>query len=122
MLTDTFKKNQPNHQLAVQSVREHLYEANSNEQIEVHTRSGYRIIIGRTNSGSDKIVITNSTKNEETEQGPFLEIVPTQNSISISTPTDLHIKAKHIDIQATEGMRLESGSVVTINGSLVKIN
>ena len=60
--------------------------------------------------------------NKESKDDRFVEIVPTQNSISICGPVDLHIKAVNVEIEAEREMKLKSGSVMTINGSLVKIN
>jgi hypothetical protein len=47
---------------------------------------------------------------------------PTHNSISISSQMDLHIKAPNIEIEADKFMNLKSGSIMTINGDIVKIN
>lgn len=49
-----------------------------------------------------------------------MEVQP--DTVSLTTQRDLWIKAKNIEIEADETIRLKSGSTMTINGSLTKIN
>ena len=61
-------KNQRNNQSKIRTVSQLLEDPSLDEQIEVYTKAGYRIIIGHTTSGLDKIVITNNNKNKESKE------------------------------------------------------
>jgi hypothetical protein len=97
------------------------------EQIEIQTKSGYRIIIAQNScSEIERIVIRDNSDstshNSSEEKVNSIEIDPFQNSVSIFTEMNLRIRARNVNIEANEAMNLKSGSIMTINGSLVKIN
>ena len=99
-------------------------KAEEEEQIEIETICGYRIIVTRIkSSGYDRLVIMNNgTHNNLQEKINSIRIDLSQNSVLLSTEKNLSIKASSINIEASESMNLKSGSVMTINGSLVRIN
>jgi hypothetical protein len=104
-------------------------EVKAEEQIEIETKSGHRIkVIQNLSSGFDRLVITNyHTMNKTGQNNPeqntnSITIDLSQNSVLLSTETSLSIKASTVNIEASESMNLKSGSVMTINGSLVRIN
>lgn len=85
------------------------------ELLSIHTKSGHNILLDDT-PGSEKITIKDKTENN------YIEINSSQKSISISSQMDLSIKANSIKIEASENMKITSGSSMTINGSMVSIN
>lgn len=95
-------------------------ESEDEKIVEIQTKLGCKIIIyENSSSGSEKIEITRS--NLEADER-LLEINATNESLSVSTKMDLSIKASSIEIEAKESMKIKSGDIMTINGSLVKIN
>lgn len=99
------------------------------EQTEIETTSGYRIIVSRSTSPEfDRLVIEdNGTVSKTGHNNPeqktnSIRIDLSENSVLVSAETNLSIKASTINIEASESMNLKSGSVMTINGSLVRIN
>ncbi|MDQ6863911.1 MAG: phage baseplate assembly protein V [Thermoproteota archaeon] len=94
-------------------------DAHRNDQIEIHTKAGHNIVFDESrNNGSEKIVISKVLSDDKN----FIEIDSYCDSILISAQTDLNIKAADIEIEATGIMSLKSGSTMTFNGSLIKIN
>jgi hypothetical protein len=96
------------------------------EKIELTTSSGTRILVSLAHSMSkvEKIsVIINDDivdASPPTENSIEMEVLP--DSVSLTTRRDLRIKAKNIEIEADDKVHLKSGSTMTINGSLIKIN
>jgi len=88
--------------------------------VEIQTKSGYKIILVKNaSSGIERIVFSH---NRVEGRECAIELNPTHNSISLLSQMDLHIKATNIEIEADKTMNLKSGSIMTINGALVKIN
>lgn len=92
------------------------------EKVELVTRLGTRITVNLVSSVSkaEKIVITVDDVLHPKENTVEMEVQP--DSITLMTQRDLRISAKNIEMVADEMLRLESGSTMTINGSLIKIN
>ncbi|MDQ6863711.1 MAG: phage baseplate assembly protein V [Thermoproteota archaeon] len=98
-------------------------DAQGNDQIEIHTKAGHNIVFDESrNNGSEKIVISKEIPEERADDRNFIELNSYHNSILVSARTDLNIKAANIEIEAAGIMSLKSGSTMTINGSLIKIN
>jgi hypothetical protein len=104
-------------------------EEEEEEQTEIETKSGYRIIVSRNLSpGFDRLVIMNDRTisktcyNNPEQKTNSIRIDLSQNSVLLSTEASLKIQASNINIEASESMNLKSGSIMTINGSLVRIN
>jgi hypothetical protein len=92
------------------------------EKIEFVLRSGIRISVNLTSSRSkaERIIVTIDDASHPKVNSTEMEVQP--DTISLTTQRDLRIKAKNIEIEADETIQLKSGSTMTINGSLIKIN
>ncbi|HKS27385.1 MAG TPA: phage baseplate assembly protein V [Pyrinomonadaceae bacterium] len=100
------------------------------EQVLIKTKAGHELLLDDT-SGSEKIVIKDKTGSNS------IQIDSAQNAIAFEGQTKISLKAQQVEIEATsslkiKGMQLEiaadaaatlkSSSVLTIQGSVVKIN
>ncbi|HEX8174260.1 MAG TPA: phage baseplate assembly protein V [Pyrinomonadaceae bacterium] len=100
------------------------------EQVQIKTKGGHELLLDDT-SGSEKIVIKDKTGSNS------IQIDSAQNAIAFEGQTKISLKAQQIEIEGTtslkiKGMQLEisadaaatlkSSSVLTIQGSVVKIN
>ena len=88
--------------------------------LEIQTKSGYKIIIYANPLSLGEII--KIQKYDAEHIPPLIEFDTAKQSILISTKKNLSIKADNIEIESKETMKLKSGSTMTINGSLVKIN
>lgn len=130
------------------SLSQHKAYDNSNqveEKIEFHTKLGTKITIVTHNGNSstslfervsivyskDKSNHYNSVDSDGSTNGngsqlktknTSMEIEISNEGMSMTTQSDLLIKAGNIVIEADDTMKLKSGSTLTINGSMVKIN
>jgi hypothetical protein len=97
--------------------------AEDSEKVELVTRLGTRITITLCSSSklkAEKIILTFSDILHPKENMAEMEVQ--QNSISLTTQQDLLLKARNVEIIADKMMHLKSGSTMTINGSLIRIN
>jgi uncharacterized protein involved in type VI secretion and phage assembly len=85
------------------------------EMIEIRTKSGHRIQLNDA-SGQEKIEIVDKTGNNS------IVIDSAGNTITISSESELHINAKTIELKASANMTIKSGTMLTIEGAMVKIN
>jgi uncharacterized protein involved in type VI secretion and phage assembly len=85
------------------------------EKLEIHTKAGHKVLLDDT-VGKEKIEITDKTGNNK------MVIDSVKNSIDIESAGQLNIKAKMITIEATGNLTVKSGAVLTIEGTMVKIN
>lgn len=100
------------------------------EQVEIKTKAGHQFLLDDT-SGSEKIAIVDKSGNNK------IEIDSAQNSIAISAQTKITLKAPTVEITADTEMTvksakveissdgpatLKSSAMLTIKGSMVKIN
>ena len=86
-----------------------------NEKIEIHTNAKHKIILDDS-AGGEKIEIVDKTGNNK------ITIDSVQNSINIESTMQLKIKSQVIEIEAGGTMTIKAGAVLTLQGSLVKIN
>jgi uncharacterized protein involved in type VI secretion and phage assembly len=115
-------------------------DENGKESIEIHTKAGQTIrmedpangkILVKDQSGNNTLTIDgggntvtikgNLNINLES-QSCKINIDAAQNSITINAPLQLKLKSQMIDIEAGANMNIKSGGMMTIQGSLVKIN
>jgi uncharacterized protein involved in type VI secretion and phage assembly len=100
------------------------------EQIEIKTKGGHQLLLDDT-SGSEKILIKDKSGNNS------ILIDSAKNAIAFEGKSKISLKAQEIEIEATTSMKvksqqleiaadaaatLKSSSILTIKGSLVKIN
>jgi uncharacterized protein involved in type VI secretion and phage assembly len=85
------------------------------EKVEIHTKAGHTILLDDS-SGSEKIEITDKTGSNK------IAIDSTQNSISLESATQLKVKSNTVEIEGTGSLTIKSSGVLTIQGSMVKIN
>jgi len=85
------------------------------EKFEIKTKSGHTIILNDS-AGGEKIEIVDKTGNNK------ITIDSTQNSITMESSMQLKIKATTVEIEGSTSLTLKSSGVLTIQGSLVKIN
>ena len=85
------------------------------EMIEIRTKSGHRIQLNDA-SGQEKIEIVDKTGNNS------IIIDSAGNSITISSLSKLSINAKTIELESSGSMTIKSGTMLTIEGAMVKIN
>ena len=85
------------------------------EKMEIKTKAGHQIVLDDS-SGQEKIEITDKTSNNK------ITIDSVQNSINIECQMQLKIKANIAEIEGTGSLTLKSSGILTIQGSLVKIN
>lgn len=85
------------------------------EKIEIKTNAGHKIVLDDS-AGGEKIEITDKTGSNK------ITIDSVQNSMNIECQMQLKIKANIAEIEGTGSLTLKSSGVVTIQGSLVKIN
>ncbi|HMK56399.1 MAG TPA: phage baseplate assembly protein V [Dissulfurispiraceae bacterium] len=100
------------------SGHEFIFNDNSTsqqEKVEIHTNSGHKISLDDS-TGQAKIEIVDNTGSNS------IVIDSVQNSISISSSLQLNIKANIIEISADSMLTIKAGAVLTLQGSLVKIN
>jgi uncharacterized protein involved in type VI secretion and phage assembly len=85
------------------------------EKIEIHTNAGHKVVLDDS-AGQEKIEIIDKSGNNK------FTIDSVQNSINIESTVKLNIKANIVEIEGTTSLTLKSNTVLTIQGSLVKIN
>ena len=110
-------------------------DASGKEKVEIHTKSGHSLLLD-DESGKEKVAIKtksghtfllddkpgNEKISIEDKSGNSIQIDSVQNSIEISSKTKLSIKAPTIKIESSGMMEIKSNGILTIQGSLVKIN
>ena len=122
-----------NNQRVIRSRAGHEFILNDEagkEQVEIKTKAGHQFLLDDT-SGSEKISIVDKSGDNK------IEIDSAQNSIAISAKTKITLKAPTVEITADTEMtvksakveitsdgpaKLESSAMLTIKGSMVKIN
>lgn len=92
-----------------------LDDTSSKEKIEIQTKAGHKIVLDDS-SGKEKIEINDKTGSNK------MVIDSVKNSVDIESAGQLNIKASMITIEATGQMTVKSSAILTIQGSLVKIN
>lgn len=90
-------------------------DADQSGAVEITTNGGHSIVLDDS-SGSETITITDSKEQNS------IEFDATQGSLDITGGTKLTIEAPTVEVTGKGSLKLESDGVLTINGSLVKIN
>lgn len=85
------------------------------EKIEIHTKGEHKIVLDDS-SGQEKIEIVDKTGSNK------IVIDSMMNSINIESAMELKIKGNIVEIEGTTSLTLKSSAVLTIQGSIVKIN
>jgi uncharacterized protein involved in type VI secretion and phage assembly len=85
------------------------------EKVEIHTKAGHKIVLDDS-VGREKIEIVDKTGSNS------IVIDSVQNSVTIGSTLQLKIKAAIIEIEADSMLTIKAGAVLTLQGSLVKIN
>ena len=85
------------------------------EKVEIHTKAGHKIVLDDS-LGQEKIEIVDKTGSNS------IIIDSVQNSVTISAALQFRIKASMIEIEADSMLTIKTGAVLTLQGSLVKIN
>jgi uncharacterized protein involved in type VI secretion and phage assembly len=92
-----------------------LDDAAGKEQIGITSRAGHKMLLDDT-SGGEKIEIVDKGGSNK------ILIDSMQNSISIESGMQINIKSNIIEIEGSSSLTLKSGGMLTIEGSIVKIN
>jgi len=107
-----------------------LNDEDGKEQVEIKTKAGHQFLLDDT-SGSEKIAIIDKSGNNK------IEIDTSQNSIAITAQTKISLKAQTIEITGDTELTaksakveissdgpatLKSSAILTVQGSMVKIN
>lgn len=85
------------------------------EKVVIRTKAGHAITLDDA-GGGEKIEIKDKSGSNK------LVIDSAQNSIGIESSMKLTIKGQMVEIQSDANMTLKAGAVMTIQGSMVKIN
>ncbi len=85
------------------------------EKIEIHTKSGHRIVLDDS-TGAEKIELIDRTGSNK------IVIDSGKNSITIESMNQISLKATNIEIEASGNLTLKANAVLTIKGLPVKIN
>lgn len=92
-----------------------LDDSDAKEKLSLHTKGGHQIVLDDS-SGQEKITIKDKSESN------FIELDSSQNSILISSQMKISLKSTEIEVEASGNMTLKAGGILTIQGSLVKIN
>jgi len=90
-------------------------KSDGQEKVEIHTKAGHKIVLDDS-VGQEKIEIVDKTGSNS------IVIDSVQNSIAISASLQVKIKAGMMEIEADSMLTIKTGGMLTLQGSLVKIN
>ncbi len=90
-------------------------ETTKQEKIEIITNGKHKIVLDDS-AGQEKIEIVDKTGSNK------IKIDSNINSIEIESAMQLKIKSSIVEIEGTTSLTLKSSAVLTIQGSIVKIN
>lgn len=85
------------------------------EKIETQSKSGHKIVLNDA-SGQEKIEIIDKTGSNK------IVIDSMQKAINIESGMQLKIKANMMEIEGSSSLTIKSSGILTLQGSLVKIN
>lgn len=83
--------------------------------VEIKTKGGHTILLDDS-TGSEKIRIADRTKNNE------IKFDSNQNSIDISSAATVNVESTLINLKGKGNVSIEAGGILTLKGTLVKIN
>lgn len=89
-------------------------DSEKKELVELRTKAGHRILLDDS-AGKEKITIKDKSGNS-------VEFDAVQNAITIKSQMKLTLSAPTIEIKADTMMTIDGGSMLTIKGTMVKIN
>lgn len=99
-------------------------------KVEIKTKAGHQLLLDDT-SGSEKITVMDKSGNNKIELDTAAnsialtgqtKITFKAQNIEIAADTSLTLKGQQVEISADAAMTVKSSSMLTIKGSLVKIN
>jgi len=90
-------------------------KSDGQEKVEIHTKAGHKIVLDDS-VGQEKIEIVDKTGSNS------IVIDSVKNSIAISASLQVKIKAAAVEIEADSMLTIKAGAILTLQGSLVKIN
>ncbi len=105
-------------------------DKDGSEKVEIKTKAGHQLLLDDS-GGSEKITVVDKSGNNK------IEIDSAGNSIAITAQTKISLKATDIEITADSGLKMkgaqveitadadlkvQSSAMLTLKGSLVKIN
>jgi uncharacterized protein involved in type VI secretion and phage assembly len=90
-------------------------DADQSGRVELTSSSGHSVVLDDT-SGSETITIEDKTGQNR------IEFDATANSLTIASGAKLSLEAPTVEITGDGSLKLESNGILTIKGSLVKIN
>ena len=85
------------------------------EQVEIRTKAGHKVLLDDS-AGKEKIEIIDKTGSNS------IAIDSVQNSMTIESAMKLTIKSQMIEIESGGMMTIKAGTILTLQGALVKIN
>ncbi|MCX6581400.1 MAG: phage baseplate assembly protein V [Candidatus Aminicenantes bacterium] len=92
-----------------------LDDASGKEKVNIKTKAGHNVTMDDT-AGKEKIEIIDKSGSNK------IVIDTMKNSISIESGLQLKIKSNIVEIEGSSSLTIKSGGVVTVQGSMVKIN
>jgi uncharacterized protein involved in type VI secretion and phage assembly len=84
-------------------------------KVEITTNAGHSILLDDA-SGSEKIVVADKSGQNT------VELDSTSGAINVSSGATVSVESKLIDIKGQGNVTVEAGGILTLKGSLVKIN
>jgi uncharacterized protein involved in type VI secretion and phage assembly len=100
------------------------------EKVEIKTKAGHQLLLDDT-SGSEKISVVDKSGDNKIELDTAANSIAVTaktkislkaQTIEIAADTSLTMKGQQVEITADAGLTVKSSSMLTIKGSLVKIN
>lgn len=85
------------------------------EKVEIKTKAGHKIVLDDS-SGGEKIEISDKTGKNK------LVMDSTANAVSIESGMEIKLKSTKIAVEASGALDLKTDGILTLKGSLVKIN
>lgn len=92
-----------------------LDDGDSDGRVEIETSAGHKITLD-DKSGSEKITI------EDKSGQNTIEFDAVQGSIDVSSGSKISLSAPMLEIKGDGNVKVEAGGILTLKGSLVKIN
>ena len=92
-----------------------LDDASGKEKVNIKTKAGHNLTLDDA-AGKEKIEIIDKSGSNK------IVIDAVKNSINIESGMQLKIKSGIVEIEGSSSLTIKSGGIVTIQGSMVKIN
>lgn len=85
------------------------------EKLEIHTKAGHKVVLDDT-SGGEKIEIVDKSGSNK------IVIDTMKKAMAVESGMEIKIKSTKIAVEASGSLDLKTDGILTIKGSLVKIN